>query len=50
MFRYVKSTPALVEAHARTQEAMYELDRAITDAFEHYDQLARRLDSFDTRV
>jgi hypothetical protein len=50
MFRYVNSDPVLVEAHARTQEAMYELERAIREAFERYDRLADRLEDFDRRL
>jgi hypothetical protein len=50
MFRYVNSDPALVEAHARTHQAMYELELAIREAFGRYDQLARRLKDFDRRL
>jgi hypothetical protein len=50
MFRFVKSNPALVEAHARTQQAMNELERAVKEAFERYDQLASRLEAFDARL
>jgi hypothetical protein len=50
MFRFVNSDPALVEAHARTQEAMRELELAIRAAFERYDQLAHRLEGFDGRL
>jgi hypothetical protein len=50
MFRFVNSDPALVEAHARTQQAMHELELGIREAFERYDQLADRLEGFDRRL
>jgi hypothetical protein len=50
MYRFVNSSPALIEAHARTQQAMIELERAIREAFEWCDQLADRLEGFDRRL
>src|SRR5437667_8282505 len=50
MYRLVKSDPALIEAHARTQQAMMELERAIREAFEWCDRLADRLEGFDRRL
>jgi hypothetical protein len=50
MYRYYKHDPDLEEAHARTQEAMHELDAAIAEAFGRYDQLVKRLDAFDAHL
>jgi hypothetical protein len=50
MYRFVNSSPALIEAHARTQQAMIELELAIREAFERCDRLADRLEGFDRRL
>jgi len=50
MFRFVNSDPVLVEAHARTEQAMRELELAIRAAFERYDRIADRLEDFDRQL
>jgi hypothetical protein len=50
MFRFVRSNPALVEAHVEAERARHELDASIGAAFARWEELESRLRAFDERL